>query len=316
MKKATIVLAHPNMDASLANKSIVDVVKEKAADVEIRDIYSLYPDFKIDVESEQAALEQSDVIVFQFPWFWYSAPSLLKEYIDAVFAFNWAYGPLGDKLEGKQFIISTTVGAAEDFYQPGGGNNFHMSQLLYPFEQTALKSRMRWQKPVLAYGSVYIPDIYQSKKIVKRRAQGYGEELVERIQSLTQFSEEKHIKEFFINEWLPAFDELEENGYFTAHCIADTALKINDKAYTGHEGFIEWMNSFREQYQPNLTHNVVEFNVTKADAKNEFLVSMRVDIDGQTTSGTNKAISAQANCKVAIAPNNTVLLLNADLQTQ
>lgn len=316
MKKATIILAHPNLKSSLANKAIVDVVKAKAEDVEVRDIYSLYPDFKVDVEREQAALEESDVVVFQFPWFWYSAPSLLKEYIDAVFAFNWAYGPLGNKLEGKKFIISTTVGAAEEFYQPGGGNNFYMAQLLSPFEQTALKTRMIWQKPILAYGSVYIPDIYQSKKIVTRRAQGYGEELVVRLKSLTEFSEEKHIREFFINEWLPAFDELEENGFFTAHCVAETNLRINDETYTGHEGVIAWMNSFRAKYQPHLAHDVSNFTVSKPDTKNEFLVAMHINIFAQSVLGERKSISVKVNVRVALAPNNTVLLLSADIQTQ
>ncbi|GAL26611.1 NAD(P)H oxidoreductase YRKL [Vibrio variabilis] len=44
---------------------------------------------------------KADVIVLQFPFYWYSMPALLKKWMDDVFSFNFAYGPEGDKLKVK-----------------------------------------------------------------------------------------------------------------------------------------------------------------------------------------------------------------------
>ena len=39
-----------------------------------------YPDFKIYVKKEQERLVKSDIIVMQFPFFWYSMPSIMHKY--------------------------------------------------------------------------------------------------------------------------------------------------------------------------------------------------------------------------------------------
>ncbi len=41
-----------------------------------------YPDFIINVKREQELVENHDNIIFQFPLYWYSSPSLLKKWID------------------------------------------------------------------------------------------------------------------------------------------------------------------------------------------------------------------------------------------
>lgn len=72
--KTTIFLFHPNLAESKINARMV-----KDINVEVRNIYALYPDGKIDVQKEQAALAKTDRIVFQFPMYWYSTPSLMKK---------------------------------------------------------------------------------------------------------------------------------------------------------------------------------------------------------------------------------------------
>jgi putative NADPH-quinone reductase len=61
------------------------------------------------VESEQRLLSEHDRVIFQFPWYWYSSPAMIKAYQDEVFTYNFAYGSKGDKLSGKEFKIATTV---------------------------------------------------------------------------------------------------------------------------------------------------------------------------------------------------------------
>lgn len=57
--KTTIFTFHPNLE----NGSRINASLAKAASTagfEVRDVYQLYPDFKIDVAAEQAALEAAD----------------------------------------------------------------------------------------------------------------------------------------------------------------------------------------------------------------------------------------------------------------
>ena len=55
------------------------VARLATAGVTLRDMYALYPDGKIDVAAEQAALLAHERIVFQHPFYWYSTPPLMKQ---------------------------------------------------------------------------------------------------------------------------------------------------------------------------------------------------------------------------------------------
>lgn len=79
----------------------------------MRDIFQLYPDYKIDVSAEQKALLRHDTIILQYPMFWFNMPAILKLWFDEVFTYQFAYGSQGDKLKDKKVIISMTVGQKE-----------------------------------------------------------------------------------------------------------------------------------------------------------------------------------------------------------
>lgn len=149
MSKVVVISGHPNLNESSTNKVILEKLAEHAEYIDIRHLDSLYPNYKIDIEAEQKALIAADVIVFQFPYYWYSVPALLKKWIDDVFSFNFAYGPEGDKLKDKHFILSFTIGGPEDSYHPLGYNHFTIEQTLHSLEQLAYLSGMKYQKPVL-----------------------------------------------------------------------------------------------------------------------------------------------------------------------
>lgn len=78
MEKILIISGHPNIDESVANKKILYEIKKKISDVKITYLDKLYSDYKIDVKFEQQKLIDSDIIIFQYPIFWYDMPSLLK----------------------------------------------------------------------------------------------------------------------------------------------------------------------------------------------------------------------------------------------
>lgn len=124
------------MNESIVNKAWVKRLEEEA-DVTVHDLYREYPDFQIDVTREQKLVEEHDRIVLQFPFYWYSAPALMKEWIDAVLTYGWAYGSGGTKLHGKELLIATSTGSPAEAYQAGGKNHYAMSELLKPFQATS-----------------------------------------------------------------------------------------------------------------------------------------------------------------------------------
>jgi putative NADPH-quinone reductase len=181
MKKTVVIVAHPNIEkGSLANKIIVDALLREEM-IEIRDLSMLYPDFVIDVAAEQHALMQADTVVFQFPFYWYSTPAILKQWQDQVLSYGFAYGNEGDKLKGKMFIASLTIGGPLDAYKEGGYNNFTIESLLTPLEQMANLTKMQYLPPVKSYSMVYIPNVYNEKHEVQERALSHANELLSRL---------------------------------------------------------------------------------------------------------------------------------------
>lgn len=129
-----VIITHPEMNKSIVNRMWKEAIFE--ADIDVVDLYELYPNSKLDVSEEQQRLLKYDKVIFQFPFYWYSSPPLLKQYLDEVFLFNYAYGPKGTKLNGKSFGLAVTVGSPESDYTVEGFNKHTLNELLTPFEAT------------------------------------------------------------------------------------------------------------------------------------------------------------------------------------
>lgn len=149
--KTLVIAAHPNLSGSNVNKTWMNHLNREE-DVTVHDLYSKYPDFKIDIEREQKLLLEHDRIVFQFPFYWYSSPSLLKEWQDVVLAYGWAYGSQGTKLHGKEFMLAVSTGGPEAAYQSGGYNHYSMSELFKPFQAMANLTGMRFLPAFVEHG--------------------------------------------------------------------------------------------------------------------------------------------------------------------
>ncbi|UII19167.1 NAD(P)H-dependent oxidoreductase [Fulvivirga ligni] len=148
-----IILGHPNYENSLANKTIIDELQASDLSVEVRNISQLYPHYQIDTVEEQAALLRHQNIVFQYPLYWYNMPAILKQWFDQVLEYGFAYGSAGDKLKGKNFIPSFTVGAPEAEYQTLGEHHFRVYEFCKNLEQTAYYTGMNYVEPFYFYGT-------------------------------------------------------------------------------------------------------------------------------------------------------------------
>ena len=100
MMKTLIISGHPDLSTSVANQTILEELEKALPDAEIRKLDQLYPDAVIDVEAEQKALLEADLIVWQFPFWWYSLPWLMKKWLDEVFLHGFSHGSTA-KLGGK-----------------------------------------------------------------------------------------------------------------------------------------------------------------------------------------------------------------------
>ena len=121
--------------------------------VTVHDLYAAYPDFFVDVGREKGLLAGADVIVLQHPMRWYSAPSLMKEWIDRVLERGWAYGKGGTALRGKQMLAAISTGGPPEAYEPEGYNRYTIAEFLRPFERTAILCGMEWLEPFVFQGS-------------------------------------------------------------------------------------------------------------------------------------------------------------------
>ncbi len=150
--KSLVLTAHPNLSKSKINKAWFDALSE-ASNVTTRDLTAIGgPEMQFDMKVEQDLLLAHDRIIFQFPFYWYAAPPVLKAWMDQVLSYGFAYGPGGDKLKGREFVILVSTGGPEDSYHAGGYNNFSMDEFLKPYQQTANLTLMTYLRPFVFHG--------------------------------------------------------------------------------------------------------------------------------------------------------------------
>lgn len=152
MRRALIIHVHPYPRHSRAGKALLDAVRpiEHAS---IRSLYDLYPDFGIDVATEQKALREANVIVWQSPFYWYGVPALLQHWFEKVLTHGFAYGENGDAVTGKPLLWVTTTGTPKTAYEREGMHEHPFASFVHPIEQTARFCGMHWQSPIVLHGA-------------------------------------------------------------------------------------------------------------------------------------------------------------------
>jgi glutathione-regulated potassium-efflux system ancillary protein KefG len=151
-RRILVLFAHPRLRSSRVNRVMAHAVRDVAG-ITLHDLYEAYPAQDIDVRLEQELLVAHDVIVFQHPFYWYSTPSILKEWQDLVLEHGWAYGREGRALHGKIIFNAITTGGGEDAYGRDGPNHFTIRELLAPIEQTARLCGMEYLPPFVVHGT-------------------------------------------------------------------------------------------------------------------------------------------------------------------
>lgn len=140
-----------------------------------------------DIAREQDKLRWADVVIMQFPLWWFSMPAILKGWIERVYACGFAYGVgehsdthWGDRygegtLAGKRAMLIVTTGGWDSHYAPRGING-PIDDILFPI-----------QHGVLFYpGFDVLPPhvIYRTGKIDEAGFERVSEALGERLDTL------------------------------------------------------------------------------------------------------------------------------------
>lgn len=152
MTKILILFAHPALEKSRVHAELLSVIHGMPG-VTLHDLYEVYPDLNIDIRHEQSLLLQHDIILFQHPFYWYSAPAIVKQWKDLVLQHGWAYGASGTALRGKKMGNVITAGAPEHTYSKEGWHRHTVSDFLLPFEQTAILCNMQYLPPYTVFGT-------------------------------------------------------------------------------------------------------------------------------------------------------------------
>ncbi len=152
MARILLLFAHPALERSRVHSRLVAHARHLEG-VTFHDLYESYPDFEIDVEKEQALLQQHDLIIFQHPFYWYSCPAIVKQWLDLVLEHGWAYGSKGKMLTGKRVFNAISTGVTPQAYSKTGRNRFTIRELLAPFDQTAVLCNMIYMPPFAVMGT-------------------------------------------------------------------------------------------------------------------------------------------------------------------
>ncbi len=194
MNKILILFAHPRFEKSKTNRAMLKNIEQQEG-ITLNDLYEQYPDFNIDVAREKELLTAHQIIIWHHPFYMYSAPALLKQWIDLVLEYGWAHGRGGDFLKNKIIFNVLTSGGTREVYAAGGYNRFTIREFLVPFEQTAMLCKMIYLPPFAVQGTHLLTD-----EALQRHVTFYHALLSRLVKG--EFDIEAMKKVPYLNDWL------------------------------------------------------------------------------------------------------------------
>lgn len=166
--KTLVIISHPTYEESGTQQFLIQsITNPPLENVTLHILEQAYPDGRIDIKKEQELLKEHDRILFQFPFYWYSSPPLLKQWQDEVLTEHFAFGYRGDRLKGKDFGLVLSIGIAEKEYQSGGQEGYSISELTKPYQAMARKTQMNFMKPLAIYQFAYLSEQAKMELLIK-----------------------------------------------------------------------------------------------------------------------------------------------------
>ncbi|GHC60196.1 NAD(P)H dehydrogenase [Streptomyces cinnamoneus] len=212
-KKILVVSAHPeplSLNASLTAFA-VEHLRAAGHEVRVSDLYAMkwkatvdaddFPDhagdrrlqvmgaseratlagrLSPDIAAEQEKVRWSDAVVLQFPLWWFSAPAILKGWIDRVFTSGFGYGPevpppySEGALAGRRALVSVTAGSRASAFSDRGIHG-RLEDVLHPLQHGLFWfTGMEPLEPFAVHGAHDLPEegFAAAKQAYGRRLDG------------------------------------------------------------------------------------------------------------------------------------------------
>lgn len=118
--------------------------------------------FSEEIEREISKVEKCDLMIWQFPLWWFGLPAVLKGWVDRVFAMGRTYGNgkfyENGTFRGKTGLLSLTTGGPDEAYQPGGFNG-DINGILRPVQRGILEFLgFQVLSPNVVYGPAHLAE--------------------------------------------------------------------------------------------------------------------------------------------------------------
>ena len=152
LEKTLVLFAHPYFEHSTTNIRLLECY-QGMENITFRDLYQDYPDFHIQPFRERKRIIEYDRLIFHFPIIWFGLPPLLKLWIDEVFDMRWISENGLNILSGKQALIITTVGGAQNSYTITGKYETSVENLLAGLAVSLRVNNMELKKIHVVYNA-------------------------------------------------------------------------------------------------------------------------------------------------------------------
>lgn len=106
--------------------------------------------------------------------FWFNMPAGLKQWMDDVLQYGFAYGTGGDKLQGKKFLHVVTTGQGAQTYEGG-----FLDTLATPVKVSVTYCGLDYQGLLPCHGQLALTNANAAED-----AKAFAAKVVEKIQSL------------------------------------------------------------------------------------------------------------------------------------
>jgi glutathione-regulated potassium-efflux system ancillary protein KefG len=194
MNTVLILFAHPRFEKSRANRALLSALNHENY-ITVHDLYERYPDFNIDTATERNLLLSHNIVVWHYPFYMFSAPPMIKQWIDLVLEHGWAHGEGGCNMANKIVFNTLTTGGTRNAYGRSGHNRYSLREFLLPFEQTAHLCNMTYLPPFAVQGTYRLTDFQLEEAALLYK------QLLQRL-AHQPFNIEEIRKHDLLNDWI------------------------------------------------------------------------------------------------------------------
>lgn len=154
-----------------------------------------------DIQTELKRINWADLVIFNFPIYWFGMPAIMKGWIDRVFVSGYCYGGkrIFDRggLKGKTAMLAVSLGGQQHMFGPGSVHG-ELDVLLRPIHRGMLGYvGFKVLQPFIAYHVPYISESERHDYLDQYRhvLQSLHERPVLEIPSLNDFDDMLRPKE-------------------------------------------------------------------------------------------------------------------------